>query len=79
MAFNYIDYIFFAFIIFSSLLGLARGFWVQIITFTTWLAAIGVYYFFGPNLAEHLMFNGMSKDFANWIVLGGVFFGFFFR
>lgn len=78
MNFNYFDYIGFAFIIFSSLLGLARGFWLQVITFGTWLGAAVVYYFFGPNIAEHLVSNGMSTEMSNWIVLGGIFLTFFF-
>lgn len=77
-ALNYVDYVLLGFVLLSSILGLARGFWLQIISLVVWVGAAVVYYCWGSLLTEDFVSHLMPADAAHWMVVGGLFIIFFF-
>lgn len=77
-ALNYVDYLLLSFVLLSSILGLARGFWLQIISLLVWVSASIAYYFLGPLLTDDFVSHLMPADVAKWVVMGGLFVLFFF-
>lgn len=75
--FNLYDYIIFAFILFFSLLGLVRGFWVQFVSSLIWTVGGIVYYLYSPMLEQVVLAKYMSIPVAHWFVLAIVLFGCF--
>lgn len=77
-ALNYIDDVFLGFVLLSSMLGLVRGFWLQIISLAVWLGAAVVYYSLGPLLRDDFVSHFVPAAVANWVVVAGLFIIFFF-
>ncbi|MBP9726714.1 MAG: CvpA family protein [Gammaproteobacteria bacterium] len=76
--FNLYDYIFFAFILFFACIGLARGFWVQLLSIFVWLGGIAFYYF-ENELIEHVILSKyMTPAVAHWFLLALVMLSCFF-
>lgn len=76
--FNLYDYIFFAFILFFTFLGLVRGFWIQLFSTGIWLAAISFYYVYGVNFERDFLSQYMSTTIAHWFGLALILVGCFF-
>ena len=76
--FNLYDYIFFAFILFFALVGLARGFWVQFFATVVWTAGAIFYYVYGANFEQGFLSSYMSVTIAHWFMLAIVVVGCFF-
>lgn len=76
--FNLYDYIFFAFILFFALVGLARGFWIQFLATIVWIAGGLVYYVYGPNIEQGFLSEYMATAVAHWFMFGIIIVGCFF-
>lgn len=76
--FNLYDYIFFAFILFFALVGLARGFWVQFFATIVWLIGGALYYFSGPDIEQSFLQTYMSVPVSHWFMFAIVVIGCFF-
>ena len=76
--FNLYDYIFFAFILFFAFVGLARGFWVQLLSTIVWGLGAVFYYVYGPSLEQGFFSQYFSVPIAHWFMLGMVLVGCFF-
>lgn len=76
--FNLYDYIFFAFILFFAFIGLARGFWVQLIATFVWAIGAVFYYFYGASFEQGYLSQHLSLPIAHWFTLAIVIVGCFF-
>lgn len=75
--FNLYDYIIFAFVLFFSLIGLARGFWVQFFSTIVWILGGVIFYVYSPILEQVILAKYMSTPIAHWFVLAIVVVGCF--
>ena len=76
--FNLYDYIFFAFILFFTFVGLARGFWVQLFATIVWGLGAVFYYMYGPTLEQGFFSQYLSTPIAHWFMLAIALVGCFF-
>ncbi len=76
--FNLYDYIFFAFILFFAFIGLARGFWVQLLSILVWVGGVVFYYFDNALIEQVILSKYMSVAVAHWFVLAIVMVSCFF-
>lgn len=72
MTLTFIDYTFIIVLLAGALLGLARGFWLQLISVSVWALAAIIYYFEANAIASNLLAKYMALDVANWVVLAGL-------
>ncbi|MES2204311.1 MAG: CvpA family protein [Pseudomonadota bacterium] len=76
--FNLYDYIFFAFILFFTFVGLARGFWVQFFATLVWGVGVVLYYENSLTFEQGFLSQYLSIPVAHWFTLAITLVGCFF-